>query len=80
MALLVFTIVDAILYLIGNAIYGPFIKIFNAQKITPLLGFSDASYVPYLLWAFLLLFEFASTVAFVYIVMRRQVSGYETGL
>ena len=80
MGLLVFTIVDAIIYLIGNAIYGPLIQIFNQQKITPLLGFSDASYIPYLLWAFLLMFEVMAIIAFVYIVGRRQVSGYEYGL
>jgi hypothetical protein len=80
MGLLVFTFVDAILYVISNAIMAPFIKIFNEYKITPLLGFSDNSYIPYLLWAFLLLFEICAIFAFVYIVGRRQVSGYETGL
>lgn len=73
--LLVFTFVDIIMYVIGAAIYGPLIKLFNEAKITPLLGFQDSSYVPYLLWAFLLLFEIMAIWAFVYIVGRRQVSG-----
>ena len=75
LGLLVFTFVDAILYVVGSAIYGPLIKLFNEAKITPLLGFSDSSYIPYLFWAFLLLFEIMAIVAFVYIVGRRQVSG-----
>ena len=75
MGLLVFTFVDIILYVVGSAIYGPLIKLFNEAKITPLLGFADSSYIPYLFWAFLLLFEIMAIVAFVYIVGRRQVSG-----
>lgn len=77
MALLVCTFVDLLLYYVGSAILGPIIQIINQFKITPLLGMSDNTYVIYVLWAFLLLFEIAAIIAFVFIVGRRQVSGVE---
>ena len=80
MALLAFTFVDAALYLVGNAILGPLIKIVNEAHITPLLGMADNTYTIYLVWAFLLLFEIGAIIAFAYIAGRRQVSGVENGL
>lgn len=77
MALLVCTFVDIVLYYVGSAILGPIINILNQYKITPLLGLSDNTYVVYVLWAFLLLFEIAAIIAFIFILGRRQVSGVE---
>ena len=77
MALMVCTIVDLLLYLVGNAILGPLVNIVNQFHITPLLGMSDNTYFIYTLWAFLLLFEIMAIVSFIYIVGRRQVSGVE---
>ena len=77
MALMVCTVVDLLLYLVGNAILGPLVQIVNQFHITPLLGMSDNTYFIYVLWAFLLLFEIMAIVSFVYIVGRRQVSGVE---
>jgi hypothetical protein len=79
-AILVFTFVDIILYVVSNAIMGPLIQIVNQFKITPLLGMADNTYTIYLIWAFLLLFEIMAIIAFVYIVARRQVSGVDCGL
>lgn len=80
MALLTFTFVDLILYLIGNAILAPLVQIVNQFHITPLLGMAENSYTMYVLWAFLLLFEIMAIIAFVYIIGRRQASGVDTGL
>lgn len=77
MALLICTFVDLLLYYMGSAILGPIVQIINQYKITPLLGMSDNTYVIYVLWAFLLLFEIAAIIAFAFIVGRRQVSGVE---
>ena len=73
--LLAFTVIDLSLYIVGSTIYGPLIKLF---KITPLIGFVDSSYIPYLLWASLLLFEIVAIWLFVYIFGRRQ--AYEIGV
>ena len=67
--LLAFTVIDLSLYIVGSTIYGPLIKLF---KITPLLGIVDSSYIPYLLWAVMLLAEIVAIWLFVYIVGRRQ--------
>jgi hypothetical protein len=77
MGLLVCTFVDLLLYLVGNSILGPLTKLVNEHHITPLLGMAENSYVPYILWAFLLLFELGAIMAFVYIVGRKQISGTE---
>jgi hypothetical protein len=77
MALLVCTFVDILLYFVGNAILGPIIQLVNKWHISPLLGMSDNTYTLYVFWAFLLIFEIAAIVAFVYIVGRRQISGVE---
>lgn len=76
-ALLICTFVDLLLYFIGNSILGPIVQIINTYKITPLLGMSDNTYVIYLLWAFLLLFEIMAIISFVAIIARRQTSGVE---
>lgn len=75
MGLLVCTFIDALLYVVGNAILGPLTAIVNSYHITPLLGMAENSYVPYILWAALLLFEIGAILSFVYIVGRRQLSG-----
>jgi hypothetical protein len=77
MGLLVCTFVDLLLYLVGNAILAPLTKLVNEAHITPLLGMAENTYVPYVLWAFLLLFEFGAIASFVYIVGRRQLSQTE---
>jgi hypothetical protein len=77
MALLVFTFVDIILYVVSNAILGPLVAIVNGYHVTPLLGMADNTYTIYLIWAFLLLFEVMAILAFVYIVGRRQISQTE---
>ena len=61
----------------GSAIIGPLINIVNQFKITPLLGMSDNSYIFYIFYGMLLIFEIMAIIAFGYIVMRRQVSGTE---
>ena len=76
-ALIIFTFVDMLLYLVGNAILGPLMQIVNQLHITPLLGMAENTYVVYLLWAFLLLFEVIAIISFVYILGRRQVSTQE---
>ena len=76
-ALIVFTFVDMILYLIGNSILGPLVQIVNTFHVTPLLGMAENTYTLYLLWAFLLLFEVMAIISFAYIIGRRQVSTQE---
>ena len=77
MALIVFTFIDLLMYVLGNAILGPLVNIVNQFNITPLLGMAENTYTLYLLWAFLLLFEVMAIVAFAYIVGRRQISGVD---
>lgn len=77
MGLLICTFVDLLLYLVGNSILGPLVKLVNEHHITPLLGMAENSYFIYTLWAFLLLMEIGAIFSFVYIVGRRQLSGSE---
>lgn len=76
-ALIVWTFIEYVLYIMGSAIIGPLINIVNQFKITPLLGMSDNSYIFYIYYGALLIFEIMAIIAFGYIVMRRQVSGTE---
>lgn len=76
-ALIVWTFIEYVLYIMGSAIIGPLINIVNQFKITPLLGMSDNSYIFYIFYGMLLIFEIMAIIAFGYIVMRRQVSGTE---
>ena len=77
MGILVFTFVDMLLYLVGNAILGPLTNLVNQFQITPLLGMAENTYIVYAFWAFLLLFEIGAIVAFVVVVGRKNVSGSE---
>ena len=72
--LLVFTFVDLLMYVVGNAILGPIVALVNKAHITPLLGMSENTYTLYLLWGFLIFFELMAIFAFMYIIGRRQVS------
>lgn len=76
-ALIVWTFIEYVLYIMGSAILGPLINIVNQFKITPLLGMSDNTYIFYVYFGMLLIFEIMAIVAFFYIIMRRQVSGTE---
>ncbi len=76
-ALIVWSFIEYVLYIMGSAILGPMINIVNQFKITPLLGMSDNSYIFYVYYGCLLIFEIMAIIAFGYIVMRRQVSGTE---
>ena len=76
-ALIVWSFIEYNLYIMGSAILGPLINIVNTFKITPLLGMSDNSYIFYVYFGVLLIFEIMAIIAFGYIVMRRQVSGTE---
>lgn len=76
-ALIVWTFIEYVLYIMGSAILGPLINIVNQFKITPLLGMSDNTYIFYIFYGMLAIFEIMAIIAFGYIVMRRQVSGTE---
>ena len=77
MGILICTFIDLLLYFIGNSILAPLVALVNTYKITPLLGMEQNSYVPYVLFAFLLIFEVMVIGAYVYVVGRRQISGSE---
>ena len=71
-AFVTFTIVDAMFYFVGNALLRPLIDIIDRTPISPLLQFGDISWVVYVIWAFLLIFEIIAGLSFVAIVARRQ--------
>ena len=77
MALLVFSLIDVLLYIISNAILPLLVKIVDQTHITPLLGMADNTYVIYLIFGMLGLFEIAAVIAVMYIVGRRQISGVD---
>lgn len=76
-ALLIWSFVEYVLYVLGSAILGVIIPIIDTFKITPLLGMSDNTYIFYIYFGFLLVFEIAAIIATGYVVMRKQVSGVD---
>lgn len=79
LAAVAFSVFDAAMWYMGNAMFAPIVKLIDQTPMHPMLEFASVSWVIPFCWFILLLGELVVIAAFVIIAFRRQANEYEYG-